>query len=54
VLAAGDKLEFVARVAAPVEKVGEAIARILDAPAGTFDNGANIQVQDVAKEWGIL
>jgi NAD(P)-dependent dehydrogenase (short-subunit alcohol dehydrogenase family) len=54
VLAAGAKLEFVARMAAPVDAVGATIARIIDAPAGTFENGANIQVQDVAKEWGIL
>jgi hypothetical protein len=53
VLAAGEKLEFVAKHAAPVEKVGETIARILDAP-GDFDNGANIDVQAVAKQWGIL
>jgi NAD(P)-dependent dehydrogenase (short-subunit alcohol dehydrogenase family) len=53
VLAAGEKLEFVAKHAAPVEKVGETIARILDAP-GEFDNGANIDVQAVAKQWGIL
>jgi len=53
VLAAGEKLEFVARHAAPVELVGETIARILDT-ADTFDNGANVQVQDVAKEWGLL
>lgn len=53
VLAAGEKLEFVARRAAPVEVVGETIARILDT-ADAFDNGANVQVQDVAKEWGLL
>jgi 3-oxoacyl-[acyl-carrier protein] reductase len=53
VLAAGEKLEFVARHAAPVDKVGEAVARIVDDPSA-FENGANVQVQDVAKEWGIL
>jgi NAD(P)-dependent dehydrogenase (short-subunit alcohol dehydrogenase family) len=53
VLAAGKKLEFVAKVAAPVDKIGETIARIVDAP-DAFDNGKNIQVQEVAKEWGIL
>jgi NAD(P)-dependent dehydrogenase (short-subunit alcohol dehydrogenase family) len=53
VLAAGEKLEFVAKHAAPVDKVGEAVARIVDDPSA-FDNGANVQVQDVAKEWGIL
>jgi NAD(P)-dependent dehydrogenase (short-subunit alcohol dehydrogenase family) len=53
VLAAGEKLAFVAKHAAPVEKVGETIARIVAAPEA-FENGANVQVQDVAKEWGIL
>jgi NAD(P)-dependent dehydrogenase (short-subunit alcohol dehydrogenase family) len=53
VLAAGEKLEFVAKFAAPVDKVGDTVARIVDGP-GSFDNGANIQVQDVAKDWGIL
>jgi NAD(P)-dependent dehydrogenase (short-subunit alcohol dehydrogenase family) len=53
VLAAGEKLDFVARHAAPVEHIGTTIARILDEP-GAFENGKNIQVQDVAKEWGIL
>jgi 3-oxoacyl-[acyl-carrier protein] reductase len=53
VLAAGEKLEFVAKHAAPVDKVGEAVARIVDEPT-VFENGANVQVQDVAREWGIL
>jgi hypothetical protein len=53
VLAAGEKLEFVARHAAPVEVVGTTIARIVDQPV-QFENGKNIQVQEVAKEWGIL
>lgn len=53
VLAAGEKLEFVAKRAAPVAKVGDAIAHILAEPA-VFENGANIDVQDVAKQWGIL
>jgi NAD(P)-dependent dehydrogenase (short-subunit alcohol dehydrogenase family) len=53
VLAAGEKLEFVARHAAPVDRVGEAVARIVDEPEA-FENGANVQVQEVAKEWGIL
>jgi hypothetical protein len=43
----------VARHAAPVEHIGTTIARIVDEP-GAFENGKNIQVQDVAKEWGIL
>jgi NAD(P)-dependent dehydrogenase (short-subunit alcohol dehydrogenase family) len=53
VLAAGDKLDFVAKHAAPVEVVGEAIARLLDGD-GVFENGATIEVQDVAREWGLL
>jgi len=54
VLAAGEKLAFVARVAAPVAAVGEAIARILDAPPEAFENGSTIQVQEVAQAWGLL
>jgi NAD(P)-dependent dehydrogenase (short-subunit alcohol dehydrogenase family) len=59
VLAAGAKLEFVAKHAAPVDIVGEAIARILDgSPAPDtgepFANGTSIEVQDVAREWGLL
>jgi len=53
VLAAGEKLAFVARHAAPVEIVGTAIARIIDT-AATFDNGATVQVQELAQEWGLL
>lgn len=53
VLAAGAKLEFVARHAAPVAVIGETIARILDAPEG-FDNGATIQVQELSAAWGLL
>lgn len=53
VLAAGEKLAFVARHAAPVERVGAAIAHILDAPE-RFDNGATVQVQDVARTLGLL
>jgi hypothetical protein len=53
VLAAGDKLEFVARYAAPVDKVGETIARIVAEP-DAFEKGAHVQVQQVAKDWGIL
>jgi len=52
-LAAGAELEFVARGAAPVEVIGEAFARILDAP-GDFANGSTIEVQDVARGWGLL
>jgi NAD(P)-dependent dehydrogenase (short-subunit alcohol dehydrogenase family) len=59
VLAAGAKLEFVARRAAPVDVVGETIARILDgAPAPDsgepFASGTSISVQDIARAWGLL
>ena len=54
VLAAGEKLAFVVRVAAPVDKVGETIARVLDSPPGTFPSGTTVEVQDVGREWGIL
>ena len=53
VLAAGAELEFVARGAAPVEVIGEAFARILDAP-DDFANGSTVEVQDVARGWGLL
>jgi NAD(P)-dependent dehydrogenase (short-subunit alcohol dehydrogenase family) len=52
--AATGELAFVAQHAAPVDVVGEAMARILDAPAGTFPNGGTIEVQDVARIWGLL
>jgi hypothetical protein len=39
-------------VQAPVDVVGEAMARILDAPAGTYPNAGTIEVQDVARAWG--
>jgi NAD(P)-dependent dehydrogenase (short-subunit alcohol dehydrogenase family) len=54
VLAAGEKLAFVAKHAAPVELIGEAIGRILTSPAAAFVNGETIEVQDVARDWGIL
>lgn len=54
VLASGPALEFVARGAAPVEVIGEAFARILDGPPDAFPNGATIEVQEVAREWGLL
>ena len=54
VLAAGEKLAFVAKHAAPVERIGEAIARILTGPSAAFMNGETIEVQDVARDWGIL
>jgi len=54
VMAAGEKLEFVRRHAAPVEVVGDTIAHILTAPAGAYANGGNLQVQDIARELGTL
>ena len=54
VLGSGADLEFVARVAAPVDVIGEAFARILDGPRDAFPNGATIEVPDVAREWGLL
>jgi NAD(P)-dependent dehydrogenase (short-subunit alcohol dehydrogenase family) len=54
VMAAGEKLEFVRRHAAPVEIVGDTIAHILTAPPGEFANGGNLQVQDIAREMGTL
>lgn len=54
VLAAGEKLAFVAKHAAPVEIIGEAVARIVTSPAGTWDNGSTLEVQDLAREWGLL
>ena len=52
--AAGEKLEFVRRHAAPVEIVGDTIAHILTAPPGAFANGGNLQIQDIARELGTL
>jgi NAD(P)-dependent dehydrogenase (short-subunit alcohol dehydrogenase family) len=54
VLAAGEKLAFVAKHAAPVEVVGEAIARIVTSAPATFPNGGTLEVQDIAREWGLL
>jgi NAD(P)-dependent dehydrogenase (short-subunit alcohol dehydrogenase family) len=54
VLAAGEKLAWVAEAGAPVDVIGEAFARILTAPPGTFRNGSTIEVQDVARLWGLL
>ncbi len=54
VLAAGPQLAFVADVAAPVDVVGETIARILDTGPPTFPNGDTVEVQDVARSWGLL
>lgn len=54
VLAAGEKLAFVAKHGAPVDTIGEAFARILTAEPDTFPNGATLEVQDIAREWGLL
>jgi hypothetical protein len=37
-----------------VDTIGETIARVLDAPPGTYANGTTVEVQDVARELGIL
>jgi NAD(P)-dependent dehydrogenase (short-subunit alcohol dehydrogenase family) len=54
VLAAGPKLAFVANIAAPVDVIGEAIARIVDDKRGLFRNGDTIEIQDIARIWGLL
>jgi NAD(P)-dependent dehydrogenase (short-subunit alcohol dehydrogenase family) len=54
VLAAGEKLAFVAKHAAPVDLIGDTIGRILTSPPAAFMNGETIEVQDVARDWGIL
>jgi NAD(P)-dependent dehydrogenase (short-subunit alcohol dehydrogenase family) len=54
VLAAGEKLAFVAKHAAPVEVIGETVARILTAAPDTFENGSTLEVQDIARGWGLL
>ncbi len=53
VLAAGDKLDFVTRHAAPVAVIGQALARIVD-NADDFAQGATVEVQDEARAWGLL
>jgi len=53
VAAAGEKLAFVARGGAPVDKVGEATARIVD-EIEQFASGSTVQIQDEARRWGIL
>ena len=53
VAAAGEKLAFVARGSAPVDKVGEATARIVD-EIEQFASGSTIQIQDQARTWGML
>ena len=53
VLAAGATLQFVADHAAPVEIVGRALARIVDS-APDFPQGALVQIQDHARNWGLL
>lgn len=53
VLAAGEKLAFVAKHAAPVEMIGETMARIVTDPS-PYANGSTLEVQDLAKQWGLL
>ena len=54
VLAAGEKLAFVAKHAAPVDLIGRTIARIVTSGPEAFSNGSTIEVQDLARAWGIL
>jgi NAD(P)-dependent dehydrogenase (short-subunit alcohol dehydrogenase family) len=54
VLAGGAAMAFVRDGAAPVEVIGDVFARILDAPPNTFRNGSTIEVQDIARIWGLL
>jgi 3-oxoacyl-[acyl-carrier protein] reductase len=54
VLAAGEKLAFVAKHAAPVDVIGETIARIVDEFDAGFLSGSTIEVQDHARAWGLL
>ena len=52
--AAGEELESIARGGAPVAVVGDAMAGIIDSASGTFASGSTIEVQDVARAWGLL
>ena len=54
VLAAGEKLAFVAKHAAPVDLIGRIIGRIVTSGPEEFSNGSTIEVQDLARAWGIL
>lgn len=54
VVAGGASLAFVRDHAAPVHVIGEAFARVLDAPPTTFRNGSTIEVPDIARIWGLL
>lgn len=51
--AATGELAFVARHAAPVDAIGETIARILDEP-DQFGTGSVVDVQATARAWGVL
>lgn len=53
VQAAGTALGPLAGRGAPVEVIGEAMAKILDDPTA-FTNGSTIEVQDVARDLGLL
>ena len=54
VRAAGPALGPLAGRGAPVDVIGEAMAAILDAPESAFRNGSTIEVQDVARDMGLL
>src|SRR4029079_19765717 len=47
VIAGGAALSCVRDTSAPVDIIGEAFARILDAPPDTFRNGSTIEVPDI-------
>jgi NAD(P)-dependent dehydrogenase (short-subunit alcohol dehydrogenase family) len=54
VRAAGAALGPLAGQGAPVDAIGDAMAAILDAAPSTFPNGSTIEVQDVARQLGLL
>lgn len=54
VRAAGTALGPLAGRGAPVDVVGQAMAAILDAPPSSYANGSTIEVQDVARDMGLL
>lgn len=54
VRAAGAALGPLEGRGAPVDVIGEAMAAILDAPPSTFPNGSTIEVQEVARQLGLL
>jgi NAD(P)-dependent dehydrogenase (short-subunit alcohol dehydrogenase family) len=52
-LASSDAAHLIAR-SNPVEVVGEVIARIIDAPTGTFPNGSMVEVPATGRLWGLI